>query len=171
MYNHMDETDYQILHILQRDARITMKELAEQINMSAPAATERVRRLEDAGVIQSYRAVVDPIALSLNISAVFLVEVPMQKRRDFYEIVDCCAEIVQANYVVSGGKEAVLFVNCRDVSHLMSLQHDLFDIGNCTSYIINHKPFKDEPVSASLGQMQEYQHKHPVSRGYKKDIG
>lgn len=170
MAYHLDDTDYQILNILQKDGRITMKELAEKISMSAPAATERVHRLEDAGVIMGYRAVINPVALSLNISAVFTVEVPMHKRREFYEMVDCCEEIHQANYVVSGGKEAVMFVNCRDVGHMMSLQQDLFDISNCTSYIINQQPFKDVPISAALGSQREYKPKHPISRSYKKDI-
>jgi Lrp/AsnC family leucine-responsive transcriptional regulator len=165
----LDETDYLILEILQKNGRITMKELAEQIVMSAPAVTDRVRRLEDNGFIQGYRAVINTQAVALPVRALMLVDVPMQKRREFYDMVDRCSEICQANYVASGGKEAVLLVNCRDVNHLVCLQQDLFDIGNCTAYIIDPKPFKDQPVDVVLGESKEYEYKHPVSRGYKKD--
>lgn len=66
----LDDVDWQILEILQDDGRISFSELGRQVAMSAPAITERVRRLEDAGIIAGYRAEVDLGRLGLPIVAV-----------------------------------------------------------------------------------------------------
>jgi DNA-binding Lrp family transcriptional regulator len=55
----LDETDLSILRVLQQNARITIKELAENVNLSATPVHERVRRLERTGVIQQYVALLD----------------------------------------------------------------------------------------------------------------
>jgi Lrp/AsnC family leucine-responsive transcriptional regulator len=65
----LDALDLRILKSLTTDARITMAELARQVGLSAPSVTERVRRLEEAGVIRGYAAIVDPAALGLPVSA------------------------------------------------------------------------------------------------------
>ena len=59
----MDETGWKILSALQINARIPFSELGRQVGLSAPAVAERVRRMEDAGIIQEYRAVIDPSKL------------------------------------------------------------------------------------------------------------
>lgn len=64
-----DEIDRLILDALQKDGRIGYAELARKVNMSASAVTERVRRLEEAGVIEGYTAVVSPERLGLQILA------------------------------------------------------------------------------------------------------
>lgn len=59
MAESLDTTDWFILAELQRDGRLPLTELARRVSLSASATTERVRRLEAAGVISGYRAVVD----------------------------------------------------------------------------------------------------------------
>lgn len=66
----LDAKDWQLLELLQKDARTGYAELARQVGLSAPAAAERVKRLEDAGVIRGYRAEVDPQRLGYAIEAV-----------------------------------------------------------------------------------------------------
>lgn len=65
----LDELDAKILRALTEDARTSMAELARLVGLSPPSVSERVRRLEEAGVIQGYRAQVDPRALGLMLSA------------------------------------------------------------------------------------------------------
>jgi Lrp/AsnC family leucine-responsive transcriptional regulator len=66
----LDARDWQLLELLQQDARTGYAELGRQVGLSAPAAAERVKRLEDAGVIRGYRADVDPQKLGYTIEAV-----------------------------------------------------------------------------------------------------
>ena len=56
----LDELDWRILEELQADGRLSLKELGRRIMLSAPAVAERVRRLEESGVITGYRAQIDP---------------------------------------------------------------------------------------------------------------
>lgn len=66
----LDAKDWQLLELLQKDARAGYAELGRQVGLSAPATAERVKRLEDAGVIRGYRAEVDPQRLGYAIEAV-----------------------------------------------------------------------------------------------------
>ncbi|WP_239146955.1 Lrp/AsnC family transcriptional regulator [Streptomyces sp. SID10815] len=71
-----DATDWRILDVLQREGRASFAELARAVSMSPSAVTERVRRLEEAGVIQGYAAVVDPDRLGLPILAFVRLRYP-----------------------------------------------------------------------------------------------
>lgn len=66
----LDTKDWQLLELLQADARLGYAELGRQVGLSAPATAERIKRLEDAGVIRSYRADIDPRKLGYAIEAV-----------------------------------------------------------------------------------------------------
>ncbi len=68
----MDELDKNILMLLQDQARISMTELGKAVALSQPAVTERVRRMEEKGIIDHYRAVVSPKEVSKPISAYLL---------------------------------------------------------------------------------------------------
>src|SRR5215203_267354 len=66
----LDALDWQILRELQQEARLSYNALARRVGLSAPAVAERVRRLEEAGVIVGYRAEVDPAKVGLPVMAV-----------------------------------------------------------------------------------------------------
>ncbi|MFS0576771.1 Lrp/AsnC family transcriptional regulator [Sporosarcina sp. 179-K 3D1 HS] len=68
----MDELDKEILMVLQDHARISMTELGKAVALSQPAVTERVRRMEDKGIIDHYRAIVSPQKINKQISAFLL---------------------------------------------------------------------------------------------------
>jgi Lrp/AsnC family leucine-responsive transcriptional regulator len=64
-----DSVDRRILAILQNEGRLGLTEIGRRVNLSQPAVSARVRRLEETGVISGYRAVVDPARLGLDIHA------------------------------------------------------------------------------------------------------
>ncbi|QBD79471.1 Lrp/AsnC family transcriptional regulator [Ktedonosporobacter rubrisoli] len=65
----LDSTDWKILRELQRDARLSYNELGRRVGLSAPAAAERVRKLEDAGIITGYGARIDPAKVGMPLLA------------------------------------------------------------------------------------------------------
>jgi Lrp/AsnC family leucine-responsive transcriptional regulator len=65
----LDRVNLRLLAELQADPRLPMTELGRRVGMSSPAVTERVRRLEDAGIIRGYRLDIDPAALGLPLTA------------------------------------------------------------------------------------------------------
>lgn len=92
----LDETNERILAELHGDPRVTMSELARRVSMSAPAVTERVQRLERAGIIQGFRMLVDPAALGLPVTAFVRVkpgpgQLPKiaQEARDNPQVSEC----------------------------------------------------------------------------------
>lgn len=76
----LDKTDRRILELLQKQGRLSMTELAEQIGLSATPCTERVRRMEREGVITGYHARVDPAALGRGM--LVFVELKMTTKSD-----------------------------------------------------------------------------------------
>ena len=66
----LDPTDLSMIEILQQDGRVSVSELGRRVGLSQPAASERLKRLEERGVISGYRAIVDPAAVGLGMMAV-----------------------------------------------------------------------------------------------------
>lgn len=66
----LDPTDIAIIEALQDDGRISVSELGRKVGLSQPATSERLKRLEDRGIVKGYRAVIDPAALGLGMMAI-----------------------------------------------------------------------------------------------------
>ncbi|SOE50928.1 transcriptional regulator, AsnC family [Burkholderia sp. OK233] len=115
----LDRYDIAILHILERDGRITKSKLAEEVNLSISPAWERVRKLEQSGVIRGYRADVDWVG-ALRASRI-VVEVTLSRHtaadmRRFEERVRAADEVILC-YATGGGVDYVLHVVARDIDH------------------------------------------------------
>jgi Lrp/AsnC family leucine-responsive transcriptional regulator len=76
----LDDTDLKILDLLQRDARLTQATIAEAVGLTAPSVFERIRKLEQRGVIRGYRAEVDPTALGKTLTAFIRLTVAYDKK-------------------------------------------------------------------------------------------
>ncbi len=113
----MDSIDNKLILLLQQDSRLPNAQLAERLNISASACWRRVKALEDAGVIERYSAIVNPVAMGLGFEAIVHVHLTRHdtealarfiaavQRRD--EVTECYATTGQADYH--------LRVLCRDI--------------------------------------------------------
>lgn len=138
-----DLTDRKIISILQKDGRITMKHLGELINMSTPSTIDRVRRLEEAGVIKGYAAVVDYIALGYDMHIYIFVEVNQNKRPGLLEYI-AKNQLIAGAHGVAGSKDMVLDVYCR-TSEFNKLVDELRSFGETESNMIMEF-IKKEPI-------------------------
>lgn len=155
----LDDTDYQILEILQQNARITMKELSKKICMSSPAVGERVRRLEEAGVITGYHAAINPEKLGLKTHGYIIVDVPpISLRQSFYDFVKSRKEFTKAEAIITSGKEMIISVFCRDATHLMELHKEIFHLASTTTHLCAAQVIKDEPLDPRLAQPESVGH-------------
>jgi Lrp/AsnC family leucine-responsive transcriptional regulator len=111
----LDAHDTRILTELQADARLSMAELGRRVHLSQPAVTERVRKLEAAGVISGYRATVDVSKLGYAIRA--LIRVGRADYARVVKLVQQTPECINA-YNVTGDDSWVLEIAVLDVSHL-----------------------------------------------------
>lgn len=101
----MDQLNRKILDILQTEGRISMTELGKEISMSVPAVTERVRKLEDQGVIEGYKALVNPAKIHKSVKAFILVKTHRCKAfRDFCKendlVIECHRLTGEYSYLV-----------------------------------------------------------------------
>jgi Lrp/AsnC family leucine-responsive transcriptional regulator len=113
-----DAVDQQILRALMEDGRITWRELAAQIGLSPPSTAERVRKLEEAGVINRYVALVDPRSLGCTLLAFVSLSVTDPDHHD--QVMQWVAEApeIQECHIVAGEHDYLLKVRCRDSAHL-----------------------------------------------------
>jgi Lrp/AsnC family transcriptional regulator, leucine-responsive regulatory protein len=111
----LDAYDTRILAELQRDARLALAELGRRVHLSQPAVTERVRKLEAAGVITGYRATVNLAALGYGIRAV--VRVGRCDYAQMVALINKTAEVITA-WNVTGEDSWVMEIAVTDVSHL-----------------------------------------------------
>jgi Lrp/AsnC family transcriptional regulator, leucine-responsive regulatory protein len=111
----LDHHDTRILAELQADARLSMAELGRRVHLSQPAVTERVRKLEAAGVITGYRATVDLSRLGYGIRAV--VRVGRTEYERMVKLIGQTPEVVNA-YNVTGEDSWMLEIAVIDVPHL-----------------------------------------------------
>jgi Lrp/AsnC family leucine-responsive transcriptional regulator len=137
----MDSIDTQILKYLQRDGRMSIKKLAEIISLTPPAVAERIRKLEEAGIIIGYRAVVNPQRIGKNIQAMINITLKANKRKDFLLFAkenDCILEC----HHVTGGFSMSIRAIFSEMSDLEALVGKIQQYGNTQTLIILSTPIE-----------------------------
>lgn len=113
-----EERDRAILRLLQQDCRLSNAELAEKMGMSPSACWRRVRALEEAGVIERYRADVSAAAAGLGFQAIVHVQLTRhnpQHLNEFIAAIAHRAEVLEC-YATTGQADYHLRVLCRDIA-------------------------------------------------------
>jgi Lrp/AsnC family transcriptional regulator, leucine-responsive regulatory protein len=144
----LDERDLEIVTALREDARATYADIATRVGLSASSVHERVRKLEASGVITAYRAVVDPEAMGLFVTALIAVT-PLDPQQpddlpdrllDLPEVEDCLSVAGEANYILK--------VRTRSTNHLEELIRRLREKAGVSTRttIVLSIPFEGRPV-------------------------
>ncbi|MFI5980801.1 Lrp/AsnC family transcriptional regulator [Streptomyces sp. NPDC098789] len=141
-----DATDWRILEALQQDGRASFAELARAVSMSPSAVTERVRRLEEAGVITGYTAVVAPEKLGKSIMALVRLRYPHGNYKPFHALLESTPEILEAHHV-TGDDCFVLKVVTRSMAHLEEITGKIAGLGSVTTSVIYSSPLSRRPLS------------------------
>ncbi|MFE0644565.1 Lrp/AsnC family transcriptional regulator [Streptomyces sp. NPDC058877] len=141
-----DATDWRILEALQSEGRASFAELARAVSMSASAVTERVRRLEDAGVITGYTAIVDQDRLGYAVLAFVRLRYPHGNYKPFHDLLDTTPEVLEAHHV-TGDDCFVLKVAARSMKHLESVNGKISALGAVTTSVVYSSPLPRRPFS------------------------
>jgi Lrp/AsnC family transcriptional regulator, leucine-responsive regulatory protein len=135
----LDETGWRILQALQENARLSFSELGLRVGLSSPAVAERVRRLEDAGIIKGYRAEIDTTKVGYPITAIIRMQAQGDRCtrisafvRDIPEVLEC--------YRVTGSDCLIMKVMVSCVEHLEVLIDRLSVHGPLTTSIVLSTP-------------------------------
>jgi Lrp/AsnC family leucine-responsive transcriptional regulator len=145
----LDTTDRQIIGELAQDGRISFAELGRRVSLSSPAVTERVRRLEQLGVITGYRAEIDPRALGYALTAIVRVKPAV---RQLSKIAELAAEIPQIEEClrITGEDCFYMKVHLAAIEELPSVLDQFLLYGETTTSIVNATPVprRDPPAVA-----------------------
>lgn len=131
----MDATDWRLLDLLQKNARLSFAELGRKLRLSAPAVAERMKRLEERSVIRAYRAEVDLSALGLGLHVYLRVVVQPREYTRFKKMVEGMDEIFECHHV-TGEESFVIRAAVATVSALEALIQRLTAFGPTTTSVI-----------------------------------
>lgn len=134
-YSVLDETSWQILEQLQESGRMSFAELGRRVGLTLPAVAERVRRMEDAGIITGFRAEINPARIGLPIAAFIRISIVgdvfariAKAVRDMPEVLEC--------HRGTGADSFTLKVAVESVQHLERLIDRLTPFGTTSTSII-----------------------------------
>ena len=137
----MDNIDYEIVKILQDRGRIPVKKISEMVNLTPPAVAERIRRLEETGVILGYRAVLNPNKFGMTIRAIITVTLIADKRKEFLEFAKQNKSILECHHV-TGGFSMIIRTIFKEMSDLEVLVGKIQQFGDTQTLIILSSPIE-----------------------------
>jgi Lrp/AsnC family leucine-responsive transcriptional regulator len=140
--NPLDDIDREILAILQANGRLSGADIGRKVNLSQPAVSARIQRLERSGVITGYRAVVDPARIGLNIHAVVRVRTTHARIPHALELFATLEEVT-ATYRLTGDDCFLLDVHTADAGRLEQVVDAIGRLGPVTtSLVLREYPVK-----------------------------
>lgn len=137
----LDDVDARILTALAEDARLSNAELARRIGLSAPSIAERVRRLEDRGVITGYSIRVDPSMLGYALTVMIRARPLPGEIKNMIDVIRDTPEIVRCDRV-SGDDCFVAIAHVRDVRQMEAVIDRIVPHGATNSAIVQSAPFE-----------------------------
>lgn len=135
----VDAVDVTILRALATDARATMADLARAVGLSAPSVTERVRRLEEAGVIRGYGAVIDPAALGLPLAAWIRIRPMPGQLRKTAEVLQGLDAVVECDRI-TGDDCFIAKAHVRSVGELEAVIDRIMPYAMTNTSVIQSSP-------------------------------
>jgi len=143
----MDSTDYRIIEILLEDGRIPMKELAQRVSLSAPAAAERVKRLEEENIITGYKAVINYDKLGKKMNVLINVGINIHKNEKFMEFIKNEDSIIECHQV-TGPYSKVIKARVDDSGSLEKLIGRIQMFGSTETFVILSSLEKEQIVKS-----------------------
>ena len=131
----MDATDFKIIELLQEDGRISMKDLGKIVGLTSPAVSERVKRLEESGVIKGYKAIVNPDKLGRVIKSFINISLPSENYQSFIDYVKRDNRIVECHHI-TGDDCLLLKVIVPDMYALEQVIDKIKQVGRTKSSVI-----------------------------------
>ena len=140
-----DDIGRQILSSLQENARISFSELGRKVGLSSPAVAERVHRMEDAGILQGYRAVVNQEKIGYPITAFVRVAASAGRLKEADEMARTIPEVIEGHHL-TGTDGFILKVAVSSVGHLEEIINQMGDFGQTTTSIVLSSPVTNRPL-------------------------
>lgn len=131
----IDYLNLKILKCLQENARQSNAEIGRQVGISSPAVSERIKKMEDLGVIQGYSTLVSPFEIGYQLKAIITLRAFMGKLKPFLEKVKTYDEVVNC-YRITGDENFVMEVVLKNQKHLEQFIDQLIAYGETKTQIV-----------------------------------
>ena len=142
----MDSIDKKILDLLQDNGRITVKEITQTISLTAPAVSERIRRMEKEGIIEGYTALINPQKIGRSVHALINVSIQPQDRENLLNLVEQEPLVVEC-YHVTGDYSYLIKVDAHEIDDLEKLIIKFQKLGRTSTQIILSTPIERKKLS------------------------
>ncbi|MEL6809838.1 MAG: Lrp/AsnC family transcriptional regulator [Bacteroidota bacterium] len=143
----IDALNWKILNCLQQNARQSNAEIGRQVGISSPAVSERIKKLEDAGVITGYFTVVSPFECGYQLKAIITLRAFMGKLKPFLSKVKTYDEVVNC-YRVTGNENIVMEVVLKNQKHLETFIDQLITYGEVKTQIVLSQVVENNEISS-----------------------
>jgi len=124
----LDRTDFEIVRLLQKNARLSNKQIAATVRLAPSTCHERIKNLQASGVLRGAHADIDLQAIGLTLEALFFIELAKHERAvvdRFLNETESIPEVRRA-FLVSGRYDLIVHVAVKDIEHLRNLAFDRF---------------------------------------------
>lgn len=145
----MDALDRQILALLEQNARMPVKEIAQLVRLTSPAVSSRIRRMEQQGIIAGYTVVCRQPERAIG--ALISVSIAPCDRESFLEMTRQCPQVCQC-FHVTGGHSFIAKVSCHNMQDLEQLITRFQQMGPTSTQIILSTPVERSPLFEELPQ-------------------
>ncbi len=141
----LDALNWKILQCLQENARQSNAEIGRKVGMSSPAVSERIKKMEDTGVISAYKTIVSPFDVGYQLKAIITLRAFMGKLKPFLQKVKTYNEVLNC-YRITGNENIVMEVILKDQKHLESFIDQLISYGETKTQIVLSNVIESAPV-------------------------
>ena len=137
--NALDATDIELLQQLEIDARLSLAELGRRVGLSPPSVGDRLQRLEEDGVIEAYRAEIDPRALGYELAVILRIRPAPRELKKVAELAQRTPEVVECHRI-TGDDCYLMKAHVRDVEHMEEVIDRFAIYGQTTTSIVQSSP-------------------------------
>jgi len=141
----VDLLNWNILHCLQENARQSNAEIGRKVGISSPAVSERIKKMEDLGIISGYKTVVSPFDVGYQLKAIITIRAFMGKLKPFLQKVKTYKEVLNC-YRITGNENIVMKVVLKDQKHLEKFIDQLISYGETKTQIVLSNVIENAPL-------------------------
>lgn len=142
----VDNLNAKILKCLQENARLSNAEIGRRVGISSPAVSERIKKMEDEGIIEGYKTIVSPFEIGYQLKAIITLRAFMGKLKPFLEKVKTYDEVINC-YRITGDENIVMEVVLKNQKHLEAFIDQLISYGESKTQIVLSRVIKQKEVT------------------------
>jgi len=141
----IDTTNWEILHCLQENARLSNAEIGRKVGLSSPAVAERIKKMEDYGILQGFTAQVSYTKTGYQLKAIVTLRAFVGRLKPFLLGVTEFSEVLNC-YRITGNENIIMEVVLRDQIHLQEFIDRLISYGEVKTHIVLSNLVENNPI-------------------------